>query len=298
LDGVTLFEISFHSTALHKQTEVHVLVPAEATRSDLLPVLWTLHGMTDDHKGWLRHTLIELQAEQHGFCVVMPNADLSFYVNMAYGANYQTYIAEELPEFLSRYLPLSRAKRDNCIAGNSMGGYGAFLIAMRNPTQYRAAVSLSGPMCIDWVYRTLSDADLAAVFASGDATAIKESTRNFSKRFEVPADLISSLMAFGDECTTRTFKAMFGLQPVLPGSPLDLLFLARELAAQHEPLKLLSYCGQQDYHFGSNLLFRDLAEQLGLDYALTTGDGAHEWKYWNEHIIGCTDLLFSGYRHQ
>lgn len=288
---MTLFTISMGSDALHKRTELHVLVPSR--HEGALKTLWTLHGMTDDHHGWLRATTIEALAERYGVCVVMPNADLSFYVDMAYGADYFTFIADELPEFLKRYFPISSRKEDSYIAGNSMGGYGAFEIAMRRPEQYHAAISLSGPMRIDWIWRVLSDGALARLIASKDLSAISRGISDFSVHNSIPEPLVKSLMSFGDACTARTFQAMFGLDAALRGGELDLFALAARLAQGPQPLKLMAYCGTEDYHYASNVQFADFARDTALDYTLITGCGAHEWAYWNRQIEDFMEKLFA-----
>lgn len=289
---MTLITVSYQSKALHKQTTVNILFPMDNAISKPVKVLWALHGMTDDQSGWLRRTTIEEYAEKMGVCVVMPNADLSFYVNMAYGADYFTFISEELPEFLSRFLPISRAKEDNYITGNSMGGYGAFYTAMKCPQKYQAAVSLSGPMNIAWINRVLSDTQLAKVFGTHDETLIKDSVRILAENEGIPEKLIYSLMEFGDECTARTFQAMFGNELDLKDTQYDIYHLAEQMQKNSSPVRLIAYCGEEDYHYSSNILFRDWIAKTNLDYVLTTGKGSHDWTYWNKQIPDFMEKLF------
>ena len=63
---------------------------------------------------------------------------------MASGLNYGTFLLEELPEIARSFFPLSPHRKDNFIAGLSMGGYGAFLMALSQSEKYAAAASLSG----------------------------------------------------------------------------------------------------------------------------------------------------------
>jgi len=64
---------------------------------DGCPVLYLLHGLSDDHSIWLRRTCIERYATAYGIAVVMPNGHRSYYSDMASGLKYFTYISEELP---------------------------------------------------------------------------------------------------------------------------------------------------------------------------------------------------------
>lgn len=291
---MTLFTINLSSEKLHKQTEVNVLLPGNAGKAAGLKTIWLLHGMTDDHTGWLRRSEIEVLAEKYNVCVVMPNADLSFYTNMAFGADYFDYLADELPAFLRRFFPISDKKEDNSIAGISMGGYGAFHIAMNRPENYGAAVSLSGPMRIAWIHKTLSNEELALSCRNPDGGLAEEVIDGFGSRNNIPVKLVSSLMEFGDTCTTRIFKGMFGPDTCLDGTSLDIFHLAEKLAGSDTALRLIAYCGEEDYHYESNRIFAKYASDIGLDYKLETGSGKHTWQYWNGKIPKMMELLFSG----
>jgi putative tributyrin esterase len=107
-------------------------------------VLYLLHGHSDDGSAWQRYTAIESIAALYGLVVVMPSAGLSFYTNQPNGQNYFTYLTEELPHYLEYVFGLTHRRKDTLIAGNSMGGYGAFKAAFLHPELYSAAASFSG----------------------------------------------------------------------------------------------------------------------------------------------------------
>lgn len=280
---MNLFTVDFQSSSLHKLTTVNVLCPADAKRGQELPVLMLLHGMTDDQTGWLRRSLAENYAEALDICLIIPNADLSFYTDMAYGGDYLTFLAEELPEFLGNYFPLTRKKTGNYVAGNSMGGYGSFLLAMRYPQQYRAAFSLSGPMKIAWINRILSDRELVNLSVQGEKDRCLEMIHQIVDTEQIPELLINSLLESGD--MVRIFQGMFGSNPLaLDGSNVDLIKLVNSETFLETPVDLYAYCGEQDYHYESNLLFEELVKGSGVRYSLCTGTGGHEWNYWNRQL--------------
>ncbi len=109
-------------------------------------VLWLLHGMSDDHTIWMRRTSIERYAAEKGLAVIMPGVNLSWYQDMASGPAYGTFLREELPKIAASFFPISTAREDNFVAGLSMGGYGAFLLALSQPERFTAAASLSGAL--------------------------------------------------------------------------------------------------------------------------------------------------------
>jgi len=108
--------------------------------------LYLLHGMSDDHTTWQRRTSIERYATEKGIAVVMPAVHRSYYADMANGYRYWTFVSEEVPARARNMFPLSAKREDNFVAGLSMGGYGAFKMALRHPDRFAAAASLSGAL--------------------------------------------------------------------------------------------------------------------------------------------------------
>ena len=115
-----------------------------AGRGRGVPVLYLLHGLSDDCTIWERRTSIERYATEKGIAVVMPEVRRSFYADEAVGEKYWTFIAEELPELIARTFRISTAREDTFVAGLSMGGFGAFKLALNHPERFAAAASLSG----------------------------------------------------------------------------------------------------------------------------------------------------------
>ena len=108
------------------------------------PVLYLLHGLSDDDTIWLRRTSIERYVAPLGLAVVMPQVHRSYYIDEAYGGRYWTFLSEELPQVVDSFFRISAARRDTFVAGLSMGGYGAIKWALRQPDRFAAAASLSG----------------------------------------------------------------------------------------------------------------------------------------------------------
>ena len=141
------------SNALGMQTEVLVIIPQENSNSEIgvnskapgkkYKCLYLLHGLSDDYSIWLRRTSIERYASEYGICVVMPYAHKSFYSNLQGDLKYYDFIAKELPDLISDFFNVSDKREDNYIAGNSMGGYGALKIALRELDRFSAVAALS-----------------------------------------------------------------------------------------------------------------------------------------------------------
>ncbi|MBN1579450.1 MAG: esterase family protein [Anaerolineae bacterium] len=119
-------------------------------------VLYLLHGLSDDASAWQRYSSIEAFAASYGLVVVMPSVGRSFYIDQPNGQRYFTYLTDELPQYLADVFGLVPRREDTFIAGNSMGGYGAFKAALLYPERYAAAASFSGVLSLA-IFQTLPD---------------------------------------------------------------------------------------------------------------------------------------------
>ena len=127
-------DFHFYSEVLGIQTAAYILLPqpqVAAQSGSPIPVLYLLHGLSDDHTMWLRQTRVEQYAQRYRLAVVMPAANRSFYMDMAHGAKYETFVSRELPSVIERYFPVCRKRSGRFIAGLSMGGYGALINGLR-----------------------------------------------------------------------------------------------------------------------------------------------------------------------
>ncbi len=157
---MAFFACNFISETLEVDVSVSVTLPqhTEVERSDAThvqegppPVLYLLHGLTDDHTRWHRDTLVERYAEEAGLAVVMPAVHHSFYSDEVHGHRYWTYVSEELPDLVQSFFRVSDRPEDTFVAGLSMGGYGALKLALTYPDRYAAAASLSGALDIRYL---------------------------------------------------------------------------------------------------------------------------------------------------
>jgi S-formylglutathione hydrolase FrmB len=241
--------LHFRSEVLQLNVAVNVILPQPPPGSRgferRLPVLWLLHGLSDDHTIWMRRTSIERFVEGRELAVVMPAVDRSFYADMVRGNRYWTYISHELPILMRAYFPLSAQREDNFAAGLSMGGYGAFKLALTYPSRFAAAASLSG----------------ALQRFSGDAPA------------DAPKEWLAEL------------ENMFGDLARFPGSSNDIYHLAAKVARSSGPRpQLYAACGTEDFLLQDNRRFKAHAEQIGLPLTYEEAPGEHEWGFWDRYI--------------
>ena len=134
---------------------LYIIIPGPGEMRDVpvarRKVLYLLHGLSDDGSAWQRYTAIESIAALYGLVVIMPSAGRSFYTDQPNGQNYFTYLTDELPRYLKNVFGLSPQREDTLIAGNSMGGYGAFKAAFLRPELYSVAASFSGVLSLAFI---------------------------------------------------------------------------------------------------------------------------------------------------
>lgn len=194
---MALIECRFRSHVLELNCTMNVILP-QSKDSSLpprgFPTLYLLHGISDDHSAWLRQTSIERYVEGLGLAVVMPAFGRSFYTDIPGGPRFWEFLSEELPRVARGFFPLSAAREDNFAAGLSMGGYGAFKLALRAPGRFAAAASLSG--ALDMAERVHCE----QIGKPGELFAIFGPAEGMSERGDDLFALASGLGASGLDC--------------------------------------------------------------------------------------------------
>lgn len=246
-----LNEVNFFSETLGMRSTMNVLLPqrilldGKSKRKPNYRTLYLLHGHSDDHTAWMRWSSIEKYAQGLNLVVVMPAVHLSFYNDMTYGGAYWQFISEEVPTLVRDMYSLSAQRKDNFVTGLSMGGYGAFKLALTYPERFAAAASLSGAL------------DIREVVGG----------RNEN-----------------DDEWLKGMRNVFGDLSKVPGSKHDLFALATKAAKSRVKPRLYQCCGTEDMLYADNVRFHDVVRRLPLDLTYEEGPGDHNWAYWDMMI--------------
>jgi len=143
-------ELRLWSPALGREAAATVLPPPGWRPGDhaSYPVLYLLHGSSDDHLAWTTHTDIVRLAAASNVLVVLPAAGrMGFYTDWKVPDREGTVPAWEkfhMVELLSLLEREYGASDARMAAGLSMGGYGALRYAIRYPGVFRGVASFSG----------------------------------------------------------------------------------------------------------------------------------------------------------
>ena len=174
-------QVDFYSDALGRGAQMCALLPEAPVPANGFPTLYLLHGMGDDHTAWTRYTSIERYAKDRQLAVIMPETRLGWYANTCAGERYFDHVSDEIVRLSRRMLPgLSRGREDTFVAGLSMGGYGAFRLALNRPDVFSKAASLSGALDAASVARSNGDLGDSAYWADtfGPAEAVPGSAHD------------------------------------------------------------------------------------------------------------------------
>ena len=138
-----------YSESMHKAVPNTVIIPENYTNNkSSLPVLYLLHGASDNNNGWLTIAPeLPQYADEYNMIIICPDGGYtSWYFDSPIDKTmmYETYITKELRARIESKYKTIADKKGRAISGLSMGGHGAFYLAFRHPDIYGAAGSISG----------------------------------------------------------------------------------------------------------------------------------------------------------
>lgn len=189
--------IKFMSSKLYrnKETFFYLFLPKPISKNERFPVLYLLHGATDSYKAWRENAkdiIINLVNEYRIIIITPDGEEYGWYLDSPFEKNNQisSYIIHELIPFVNINLMPNLVTGKQSIAGLSMGGHGAISLAIKNPTLFESASSMSGILDI-----TLHDDRFEIKKLLGEYLSNKENWYNHSvnKLSENKPEIISKL---------------------------------------------------------------------------------------------------------
>lgn len=259
---MAFLEMNYYSKALHKCIVLNVILPETAKRDsgvgapnvESYKTLYLYHGRSGDHTVWIRRSNIERYAATYNLAVVMPDIDRSWCTDTCYGANYFTFVSEELPMVCRSYFKgMSTRREDNFVAGLSMGGYGALKVALRCPDRFFACASLSGALDITRKGRNIDIQEWKSIFDYGLEDGME-----------------------------------------LEGTCHDLYAITRKAKKEGIIFpKMYLWCGTEDSWISVNRDYHMLLTELGIEHCYKESEGDHSWQWWDLHIRDALRFLLT-----
>jgi enterochelin esterase-like enzyme len=242
------------SKSMGKDIKYNIYLPADYDKTNRsYPVLYLLHGYSDDETGWTQFGEAGRIADETiksgiapAMIIVMPDAGVTFYINNADGKQkYEDFFINELiPHVEATYR--ARAKKEfRGVAGLSMGGYGTMIMALKHTELFAAAAPLSGAF---W-----TDDDIAGM----------------------PAERWDGLF-------TGLFGKGAGKERLSENWYRNSIFKIIETTPV-EKLKSVKYyidCGDDDFLIKGNMTLHAALIDKAVPHEFRVRDGGHTWTYW------------------
>lgn len=281
---------SLWSYALGTYKRVQVYLPPSYDDSSVrYGVAYYLHGWSGNETNWVKAGRIDSAMDTlvarggRELIVVMPDGDDSWWMTSsslpdvpaclrtlpAYAGDastfcvpwphYDDYVAYDLVRYVDGTYRTRADRAHRGIAGLSMGGYGAMMLALQFPELFGAAASHSG---VVWPLEWAPEGVLARPIGGQDSTWTR----------------------IWNGAVGQSMRAVFGRDTTAWWSrdPAHLADRARARGAVLPALK--ADCGAADPFLAGNRAFRDALTARGITLAYDEYPGAHDWPYWRTHV--------------
>ena len=142
--------VEFYSPAVDRTMKYNIVLPAEYDSSDeRFPVLYLLHGLTQNYTAWSRLGTPVYAGLFSDLIVVMPDGGNSWYVNFAESGggqrnDWEDHIVQDIVGHVDGHYRTIARREGRAIAGLSMGGYGSLTLGLRHPEMFISIGSTSG----------------------------------------------------------------------------------------------------------------------------------------------------------
>jgi enterochelin esterase-like enzyme len=239
------------------------LPPDYETSTRDYPVLYLLHGATDNHTGWVQFgevLHITDKAIREGkatpMIIIMPDADTKVmgYYNIP-NWNYEDFMFQELIPHVEKKFRIKSQKRFRAVAGLSMGGGGSFMYALRHPEMFSSACPLSayvGPLTEE------------------------QSMNNLKRQFP--------------SATEEQGKTYYENHNALN-------LLAKTDVKDVKSVRWYIDCGDDDFLYEGNALMHVEMRKKEIPHEYRVRDGGHTWTYWRDALPEVLRFVSQGF-HQ
>lgn len=271
--GVVREGLSVQSVVLGRPVRYAVYLPPGYDASERrYPVVYLLHGGGGDETDWTEFGEADRTADEAiarreipPVILVMPDGGASFFVDSADGAvAYERFVVDELIPHVDRTYRVRPGRLFRGVAGLSMGGYGALVLALHHPDLFASSAALSGSV------RT--DSDVVGM-------ADERWERSFGPTF-------GPGLHGADRLTAHWRR----------NSPLD-LFGAGDLDGLRS-VRWWIDCGDDDLLlYRGNAALHVLLREREIPHEYRVRDGGHSWAYWRSGLGPALAFIGEGFHN-
>lgn len=256
--GKVIESLELNSKILGYTVKYSVYLPEDYDVSKRsYPVIYLLHGYTDDETSWIQFGEINRimddgikSGEYSPAIIIMPNAKLSWYCNNLENKDFwrDMFINEFIPT-IEKNFRIKSKKEFRAIVGISMGGFGALSIALNYPDLFSTCVPLSAALFTDEEIINMSEVDYSRF-------------QNFCGKDMKGKDRIN-----------LKWKEM---------NPFNLI---EEIPVQKaNSIRFYIDCGDKDFLIRGNMFMHLKMQELKIQHEFRVRNGTHGWIYWRSSM--------------
>ncbi|WP_207432814.1 alpha/beta hydrolase [Sabulibacter ruber] len=253
--GLLKESLSTKSKILGYDVKYSIYFPPDYAASNRrYPMLYLLHGYTDNETGWTQFGEAHLIADrlmQAGqippMLIVMPDAGVTWYINNVSGKEkYENFFVKEFIPHIDKLYRSRSSKEYRAVAGLSMGGYGTLILAMKHPELFAAAAPLSSAVFTDEDFQNMPDDNYNRIFANIFGQHPKGKERLSSHWNQ------NSILKLVETTPADTLKKV----------------------------KYYIDCGDDDFLIKGNMALHAAMLDRHVPHEFRVRDGGHTWTYW------------------
>ncbi|WP_412467935.1 alpha/beta hydrolase [Pedobacter sp. KLB.chiD] len=234
------------SKYLAKSDTVLVFKPTAYKQAKQYPLVYLLHGYSENYRQWSKTTDLQKLADRYGFIIVTPDGFVSWYVNSPFDKKlrYEDFFFDELLPKVHHSFNID--EKNIFISGLSMGGYGALRYFITHHNYFNTAGSTSGALALDF-------------------DKLKTASLQFFGNRRLTDDLERLL---GNHLNHNWNR--YSISELIKNYPVKKTFLLD--------------CGTEDILFSATLELKSLADHLKIPITFISQPGNHDTDYWRKSI--------------
>lgn len=255
----TVYEsLQFYSEIMGRDVSYSVYLPPNYDGSTVnFPVLYLLHGYSDDDTGWVQFGQVQRIADRAfgkraaaQMIIVMPDAGVTWYVNTTEeGEAYEDFLTKEFISHIDSEFRTRSDRQFRAVAGLSMGGYGALMLGLRHPDLFSSSGVLSSGV--------LTDDEILAMNQD---------------RWNSLLGLPFGMNLEGDDRLKGNY------QQYAPQSMIE-AYLEKD-----QTCRFYIDCGDDDFLILGNMALHEQMIKADIPHEFRVRDGGHSWSYWRSAL--------------
>jgi enterochelin esterase-like enzyme len=271
-EGSVKESLTIKSAILGRDVKYSIYLPSDYEKSDRsYPILYLLHGSGDDETGWIQFGEVDKitdnsvrKGESAPMIIAMPDGGLTGYINNYDNkVRYEDFFIQEFIPFIEKTYRVRDQRRYRAVAGLSMGGYGALIMATKHPDLFSAAAPLSAGVRTDLEVIEIDDAYYERTMGIRNGKGLKGKDRLTAHYYQ------NSVLKIVETADAEALKNV----------------------------RFYVDCGDDDFLIKGNMALHAVMIDKKIPHEFRVRDGGHTWTYWRTGLPEVLKFISAGF-HQ